>query len=323
MSNEARSQLSQIEDQARKLLLREFRALHRRLQKRLQKLIDEITAKQSTGSVPTSFLFKKSRLQTILDDVSTEIRRIAKPNSAIISNAQADAVNLAETDAQRLLVSETFPGTIFRTNTDAVKELVGVTQNNTPLVKFLSQFSGPVARGVKNALIDGVATGQGARRIASRMSAAIGDATVRTLTTARTETNTAYRTATIEHYKSNSDLVQRYIWLSAKGLRTCIICWARHGKIYSLDKKPNSHPNCRCTIIPFLDESSRIPTGADEFAKLTDAEKTAILGKERFGLYQRGSTLDDFVGEKQTKIGRTPYVVPIAELTPRGIKKRT
>jgi SPP1 gp7 family putative phage head morphogenesis protein len=49
-----------------------------------------------------------------------------------------------------------------------------------------------------------------------------------------------------------SELVKKWEWLVTNDDKTCEDCLANSGKIFELDEPFDSHPNCRCTLIPRL-----------------------------------------------------------------------
>lgn len=75
---------------------------------------------------------------------------------------------------------------------------------------------------------------------------------------ARTEVIEASNGAELEAYKQ-SEVVEKKEWLIAPG--ACDICEPLNGEVVELDKDfggefdyPPAHPNCRCTILPVIEE---------------------------------------------------------------------
>lgn len=322
MSQSARKLLGATEKDARAKILSEFQQLQIRMKKRFATLILQIdVAKKSGEPVPVGWLFERSRLATLLSDLQNEITAISGSLAAIVTAAETDAVVIAADTFNEYINTHSAAGQIVRFNPEAAKQLIGNTQNHTPLKAMMSNLSDPVSLMVKNALIDGVAGGLGAREISRQLNTALGTGAAHALQIARTETNNAYRQASLSHYKANKEIVKGWQWLSSLGLRACVICWSRHGKKYPLDKKPNSHVSCRCTVIPVLLDVPAIATGEEKFKELTKPQKIGILGEKRFQLYVAGLDLSDFIGEKATSFGKAPYIKPLFELPdPKGKK---
>ncbi len=53
----------------------------------------------------------------------------------------------------------------------------------------------------------------------------------------------------------NEDIVKKVQWVSVLDGRTTLVCMARDGKLYEVNvgPRPPAHPNCRSTIVPYLD----------------------------------------------------------------------
>lgn len=315
MSLHARAQLSESEKAARMRILTEFQALQQRMKARFQELLSQIESQKTlTGSVSASFLFERDRLGTLLVDLAAQIKLIMIGVQAAITEAQIKAVDLAGGDTERLIQTISGKDQIVRFNPQAVKELIGNSQTGEPLGDFLARITPPVSEAVKTALVDGVANGSSSQAVAAEINTVLGTGAAHALTIARTEQNQAYRQAAVSHYKENGDIVKGFIWLAACDLRTCVICWSRHGKIYPLDKKPISHVNCRCTFLPYIPEMELPDSGKFLFSQLTKQQQEAILGKQRTTLYDKGLQLDDFVAEKKTAYGSTPYIKNLIDL---------
>lgn len=92
---------------------------------------------------------------------------------------------------------------------------------------------------------------------------------------ARTSINHSFQTATIEASRLNP-YVEGIQWHSAQQHgRTCDICNARDGEIYSFDDVPLDHPNGLCTMIPVVSKSpSEI---ADELNRWLNGEPNPEL----------------------------------------------
>jgi SPP1 gp7 family putative phage head morphogenesis protein len=118
---------------------------------------------------------------------------------------------------------------IFRTDREAIKKLIGRTQDGGSLTNFFKRLDQPVREASKKALIEGFSKGEGADEIARRLRDAADIGRSRALTIARTETNEAYRAASRE-FLSGSGEIKKYVWLAVLDTRTCLICWALHGR---------------------------------------------------------------------------------------------
>lgn len=71
---------------------------------------------------------------------------------------------------------------------------------------------------------------------------------------ARTMVSHAYQQAFVRTTQKNP-FVTKYKWLSAGGARTCEICAARDGQLYSKTDLPLDHPNGMCTFVAVIEDS--------------------------------------------------------------------
>lgn len=228
------------------------------------------------------------------------------------------------TDRQDLVIKQLartlnlyLQASIFDPDREAIAKLAGRASDGGSLTRILQRMQEPVRAAAREALLDGMAEGLGARQIAGKLNKAADLGYGRALTIARTETNEAVRAASREFYSAAG--VKKYVWMAILDPRTCLICWRLHGTIWPSKKKVFSHPNCRCVLVPLKDGDPRIETGLERFAKLEPGFQKQILGPARFDLYKAGSKLMDFVGsEKSKEYGLRHFIKPL----PAGIKPK-
>jgi SPP1 gp7 family putative phage head morphogenesis protein len=152
---------------------------------------------------------------------------------------------------------------------------------------------------------------------------------VRALTIARTETLGAYRSAAAITYRANSDVVESWTWQAALG-SACEICIALHGQVFPLEEEQDTHPNCRCTMIPqtrtweslgFPDAPEtrvELEPGPDWFARQPPAKQLRVLGPGKYAAYKRGEiTLADLVQKTRSAFGPGRHTRPLRELVHR------
>jgi SPP1 gp7 family putative phage head morphogenesis protein len=109
---------------------------------------------------------------------------------------------------------------------------------------------------IGTALSDSIAAGFSPGRAAKVIAAKIGDP-ARALTIAITEQNRAMSMATIQNYQKYE--VEKMEW---SGAMPCDICAPNEGQVVQVGQpfksghtQPPAHPNCRCALLPVLDES--------------------------------------------------------------------
>jgi len=102
---------------------------------------------------------------------------------------------------------------------------------------------------------------------------------------ARTVINATANQSRLEMYRANADAIDGVQWLATLDHRTCLICGAYDGKIWTQDKLyevkvPPAHPNCRCVLIPYIDIGDGID--ADAGTRPAEAENFDLLAKKKY-----------------------------------------
>jgi SPP1 gp7 family putative phage head morphogenesis protein len=254
---------------------------------------------------------------------------IVAQQRAAVAAAQAHAAELVPAAA-----GDGPPGVAVRFDrlpTGALEELVGALADGSPLADLLGELGPAAARSVREALVAGLATGQGPRAIARRIRADLGGSLARALTIARTETLRAYRESSRRAYRANDDVVAGWIWHAQLGPRTCAACWAMHGSRHALDERLDGHPNCRCSMIPVTkswaelgfpgvpDARPVIEPGEEAFRRLPAADQLAVLGPAKHAAYRAGEIgLADLVArDRSERWGTTRREASLAEARAR------
>ncbi len=321
VAEQHRRALLQRERRSASEMVRAYGEAWKRIKQRLDDLTQQIEQARGRGEeISPSWLFQYERLQSLQRQVEAEIREFARFAEQRIIAEQAEAVRAAQEHAEQLVLAglgEPPPGVIVtfaRLPTQALTDLVGFLQDGSPLRDLLDELGPDASKAVRDALIGGLATGQGPATIARQVRQALGGNMVRALTIARTEVLRAYRESSRRSYQANSDVVKGWVWHSALGPRTCPACWAMHGSFHRLDERLDDHPRGRCSMVPLTkswrelgfkdvpETRVQVEKGTDLFEKLTGVEKEKILGKAGFQAYKAGAVkLEDFVGRKRSR----------------------
>lgn len=314
-----RRQLLAHDREAAAELIGYYGEVYRRLRQRIDVLLRQIADARAAGEeVSPAWLFQAERMQALLDQVAAEMRRFADAAGVQITEAQRQAVALAEAHAEQLALTglgKPPPGVLVtwsRLPREAMTDLVGFLQEGSPLRALLDELGPEASRGVREALVVGIATGQNPRTMARQIKRALGGNLVRALTISRTEVLRSYREATRRSYQANRDVVKGWIWHAHLDTRTCAACWAMHGTTHNLDERLDDHPNGRCAMLPWLKtwaelgikgiEGGEIEVGRGEalFDALSAKDQQRVLGKKAFEAYNNLQVdLRDFVGRKR------------------------
>jgi SPP1 gp7 family putative phage head morphogenesis protein len=233
-----------------------------------------------------------------IDDILNELERQIATRTIRFESIVTDRQDLVIRQVARTL-NAYLKASIFDPDRDAIAKLAGRASDGGSLTRIFDRMKEPVRAAAKEALLNGMAEGLGARQIATKLNKAADLGYGRALTIARTETNEAVRAASREFYSDGG--IKRYVWMAVLDARTCMICWRLHGKIFNSRKKVFSHPNCRCVLVPLIDGRQRVETGVERFKELEPGYQKQILGPTRYELFKSGAGFQDFVGSKNTR----------------------
>lgn len=275
------------------------------------------------------------RYESLLKQVNAEMTKYATgPLSKTIDRSKRLAGISAENEALNLmrlqLNDDAITGSFNRLPVQPFETMFGTTTRG-PLANLLGTFGTEIEVGLRQQLLEGIALGLNPREVARNMVRELGLSKDRADNITRTEMIRAHRESSRETYRQNRHVVKSYVRSSALDDRTCVLCWALHGQVYSLDETFESHPRCRCALIPqtktwdeilgtktnIPETSYTTPTGSEIFKTLTPDKQKTILGSGAFDAFQRGDVdITDFVGRKEspqwgTTIVRLPNSVVI------------
>lgn len=251
-------------------------------------------------------IFTLRRFKELEKQIEAEIKNFAQVANKRVSEFQRINAATAINNATEFLRSASSFTALPKS---AIEQFVGMTLDGSPLRKAFENLAPHAVESVRNKILEGVALGYNPKKTASQIRQSLGGNAARALTITRTSTLNAYREATRETYKRNSRIVKGWIWYASLTGRTCVICWSMHGEVFDNNTPMETHPNCRCTMLPYLSEKSLIESGENEFKNLAEKEQREILGKSAFETYQKGEVkLADFVGvRRDEKFGVTRY----------------
>lgn len=301
-------------------LLQSYAAIRRRLLRDLGSLTRWIAAEQKAGRpVSRARLLRQERFRDLLTQTAVQMDALSKQIEAKVMTEATGAADKARTEAVTAIQQALGPGPAgvsvsFNTlPVGAVNDITARLAPNAPLRNLLDSFGGEAAGMEREALIEGIGLGIGPRATAAVLRKALDISAVRALTIVRTEQLKAYRSASLQTYQANSDVVTGWRWRCSRSTRTCAACWAMDGQVFPLDEPFASHPNCRCTPMPVTKSWAELGfTGIPDlpepepghavFALLSESEQREVLGPGRLALYKSGTPLSAFVEKTQSKV---------------------
>jgi len=273
-----------------------------RLSKRIVELNQKISEARERGEIVNQgWLLRQQRYADLLAQTEREMTRFSDVADRTITNQQEiaakaglrDSIILATTASESANIAVAFNELPIA----AVENLIGTLSNGSPLRILLDQLPRDARRIVEQGLLEGVALGINPRQIASKIKIGLSGNLNRALTISRTETLRAYRTASIQNYQANSDVVRGWYWRSARSRRSCAACIALDGTFWPVNQPMRPHPRCRCTLIPAVKGVS-VDKGSTWFNKQDFETQREIMGTDS-GLEAIKSgelTIKDFVG---------------------------
>lgn len=341
VANGFREERLASERKAATALLNAYGDAWQRIKALLDKLTGEIKQLEDAGgTVSQAWLYRYDRLKTLRSQVEHEIRHFARNADASVTDQQREAVKAAGADTLQLVMTQLGPEAARaaqieqrwnRVPLEATSNLVGTLQSG-PLKALMDTLPLNAGEAVSKALKTGIVLGSGPRKIAQDVKQALGGDLVRALRISRTEVLRSYRSAGIQNYRENSDVIDGWTWMASLSKRTCAMCLAMSGTFHKLSEEFGSHVNCRCTPVPhtrpieaILGSSEQtalmsrpevgVPDGKSWFAHQPPAVQEHILGPGKYAAFQEGLiTLDDLVGyEDNSKWGPQRFELSLAK----------
>jgi hypothetical protein len=206
-------------------------------------------------------------------------------------DASTDAINQAEKTSDKAALTKADEYTDWA-NWKPGNRAAALLYRPTGAFKELLDNAGIVSKAIAKvgydrigtALSDSIAAGFSPGRAAKVIAAKIGDP-ARALTIAITEQNRAMSMATIQNYQKYE--VEKMEW---SGAMPCDICAPNEGQVVEVgqrfnsgDTQPPAHPNCRCALLPVLDDSFyEEPTGGMTLMPMEGAAIPEITSAQAF-----------------------------------------
>lgn len=332
LSDDFRQAVLRRETQAATRLVSSYSAVVGRLERETDRIIRRLQQLRDRGETPgPAILFQEGRLEALTTQARAQLGQFSAVAAGQTEAAQGTVVGRVPDDTSRLAVAAVGPapsGPVSaienawnRLPANALEELIGRASDGSPLRAVFASVGAGVAEDVQNVLVAGLAAGRNPREIARNLRSAFGTGLNRALIISRTETLTAYREGTRRTYRTNTDIMEGWVWHSALGPRTCPACWAMHGTKHSVDERLDGHPNCRCAMVPLTrsweelgftglpDTRPDVPMGTDLFRDAPPDIQERVLGHRGFEAYSRGDLrLTDFLARRNDpRWGTTRY----------------
>jgi SPP1 gp7 family putative phage head morphogenesis protein len=327
-----RLELLRLDDDALKSLSSAYETATKKAFRELERVLRQIeTALENGEPVHPNWLWRQQRWTALLVQMGEEIERFGgSARDTIDRLGTTAAVMGGEHAATRLSVAS--PGVSFQMlPREALDMMVANLRARAPAGALLNgiaqtarnELQGAMYRAMRDELTNGVAVGRNPRDVARSIYAKVknnvdGVTYRRAELIARTESMRMYRGAQTANYRNNDDVVKGWVWVASLNMFTCPACLAKHMSQHPVTEDMHSHPACRCTAMPFVDdEKPDLPFG-DDWLKTQPADVQArIMGSpERLRMWKAGEiTLADCVKETRHPVwGTNVTVTPIRDL---------
>jgi SPP1 gp7 family putative phage head morphogenesis protein len=291
-------------------LLDAYTRIYGKLQGEVDALMAELGTAMADGQpITKAELFRSVRYQRLIADTQSEMQQYAAILEDEVARAQQAAAEKAIADSTAMVqaslegIPEPMRGQLFATfdqmPKDAIRAMVGALQESSPLNGVLQTFGADAAKGIGDALVEGLLRGDNPLEVGALIRREFGVPLTRALTISRTEMLRAYRMATWASYRNNPSVVKGWRWFAQLDNRVCMSCVAQHGTLHTLDETLDDHPNGRCAMVPETvsmaelglnvpETRPEIQSGQDWFKGLGEAEQRQLMGPGKFDAWKAG-----------------------------------
>ncbi|OGO13259.1 MAG: hypothetical protein A2Y53_06960 [Chloroflexi bacterium RBG_16_47_49] len=302
-------------------LTRAWLKVEQGLESEISALAGEITRRLASGEIVTEqMLWKMQSYRRTLAEMERLIVSYNQVAIDIIAKAQYEAYLLGVTKANEIVIAELVSAGLTppyweKLNKDAIEAALGVMNDKNPFYASLYKDYGDSANAFRQALVEGIARGQGVSQLALGMRDATGMGLNRSMLIAQTEMSRAYRSGTIEQYRG-SGVGSYYVRLVKKDT-ACLACLLKDGERYELAEDMSDHPRGRCDLILKI-QGVPLPSwehGSTWFRNQSAEYQQSLMGPTRYEMWKDGTPLDSFIHLKDDPIwGKQPAIIPIRDL---------
>lgn len=309
-----RSQLLRREAALLRGIIRDYEGVLAAVQPKIDAILAQIAA--IDGDPPIAWLYERDRLQSIQRSVVAEMEAVTGKAYSTILAEQGQLVQTGTRHAVTL--ANTMGATTDALPVRATSRLLETLGRGSPLRQIVTNLGPELGASVRDTLIQSVALGRNPRETTRLIRGAFDGNAARAGTIARTESLRAYRSAQVETYQQNSDVLDGWVWIAAiESGRTCPMCLAMHGSVHPVTEQFSSHPSCRCAPGPLPSQTvNPVTPGAQRFDAWAEERQLVALGPSKYAAYRDGAlNLSDLVGERvDPRWGRVRYERSLADI---------
>ena len=267
------------------------------------------------GEIAASWLNSQARYHELITQIEEELAKFADVAKEITVEGQGSSLKAgAESIAD--MVKPQITGGFNHLSHSAFKDMVGTLSNGSALYDLFKQIGPNAVAGARGVFGQAMVEGWNPRKTADALQDTLDISRNRAVMIARTESIRAYRIAGQRQMMANQDVVEGWVWYASHTDHTCPVCLAMDGSEHPVGEIMDSHPNCRCTMVPLVKSLAGIvsegegqepgedgllsvpprQSGSDWFAQQAPEMQRQTLGPSKFDLYSAGKIhLQDLV----------------------------
>lgn len=327
-----RFELLRLDDDALGSLARSYESATAKAFRELERVVRQIERALENGEpVHPNWLWRQQRWTSLLVQMGDEMSRFGGSAQSTIDRLGVTAAYMGGTHAATRLQYAAPDVSFDMLPREALDRMVANLRTRAPAGALLNGIAQTARNGLQSAMLDamkteltnGVAVGRNPRDVAKSIYSKVKDDVDgmtyrRAELIARTESMRMYRGAQTANYRNNDDVVLGWVWVAALNMFTCPACLAKHMSQHPLTEDMHSHPACRCTAMPFVDdEKPDLPFGDDWLREQpVDIQQRIMGSNERWRMWKDGEiTLADCAKETRHPVwGGNVTVTPIRDL---------
>lgn len=290
-----RGELVEQERSTAQTLLDAYNRMVPIIQGRADALVRELVRLNQAGDAPTVQQTRElTEYTSLLGRVDTEMRSFSRLLGQEMATSSDDAVLAGIRVARDMTnimggdVTGVFLSGWNEPDPAAIANVVDYMANSL-MRERIATFAPNAVDSISDLVLTYVAQGKNPRDLAQRITQWTDVPYDWADTMARTVQVYSYRGATHESYRQNSRVVRGWAWGASLDARTCVSCWAMHGKEFTHDETLNDHHRGRCTPYPIVRNVwTPMVSGELRFRQLSVEEQVQIMGRSKYEAWVSG-----------------------------------
>lgn len=266
--------LAGLEDQAIAAMNKALERSYKELEKKLLTAYPKYTADEKPGLLANQrALLLFDELKTVLDQTQPQKQKnLEVIYDRVLTMASEEGITLSQ-ELMSLRAGDSFQLSTAKVPVEVVAE---AAKNAAQLVVGKDAAFKQEAKYI---ITQGLAMGQGGRKVARELRSRLGVTKRRAEGIARTEINRAQNEAAKANYKQNG--IGYFQSIATADGRLCPYCGERNGNVYELEAGSIPwHVNCRCYAAPWSPHWEDLSLTDDKWVKDFREEGLEILGKQ-------------------------------------------